>query len=307
MSLLGCSLFYKLFLGTQRLKWSELSLDQRTVQLSAICMFICGATFGIQISVQHIHHLSHLHVDGPWYLISLLLYLFAMYFFLIVRLFSVFKNSAFALHPMTLRIHIIIWILIMMTAFSIFPLLLQSVNIQHVPFRLLVALIPIGTVAMIHLMFLFNYKLFHLVLMRKQTIIAGDDTMNMELNQMQLAMLRTVRKHSLLSTVVIVSCGVFIACPVAGISEMQEKYLILSTIENERDHIISAVLNVMILVAQCIGATALWLGFSVNSALYLRCCSCCDAQCEVLCHSMAKSRTNGKGIICAESPGSNVI
>jgi len=292
MSALCASLGYKLFCGEHRLRWNELSLDERTAHISAISVFVFGAAFGLQIAIQNLFTLVRGHFFVPWYLWSLLLFLFSLYLFLIFRIFSVFKHSVFAVRPFVLRIHIAIWSTTAVAALSVYFFLLFGAHHETMG-TLLTSLVPLMVGAWGHLLWSFNHKLFQLVLLQRRTVIDSGNTVH-QLTEQQLRILRTVRKQSLLGTIIILCGAAFGMGAVAGSAVLGEKYLILSDLKNPKNHIVAVAFNLLAVVALSGCAVALYLGFAVNLSLYSWCCKYCDGRCQVLCDRTATSKINAQ-------------
>ena len=115
--------------------------------------------------------------------------------------------------------------------------------------------------------------------------------------------LKVVQKHSILGGIVIGCVFVFILIYVVGVATMKETFLTLDSVENPNPSIQSQLLlfHVLILIALNIGPAALYLSFAANTSLYFRCCTYCDARCEVFCNRIATAKLYSEPIRCPDT------
>ena len=309
MFILGISLSYQLLIGSSRLKWTTLSLEERAVQISAISVYIFGVLFAAQIIAQNIYQIITDSMWSQqlisWYTLTTTLQLSfrSVHLFLILRLHTVFKDSIFALRPAVYRMHLIAFVFIMATRFVVHPFLAMMYGSNSLSATALWTITaPIAGAAWVHLMYAFSHKLFQLVVTERQSVVERSASDKVDLSRQQQVILGTVRKHSLLGAVSIL-VAVFYALLYAAVSvRTRERFVDLYTDGDPMMQRFVVSFNIIILIALSILGVVLYLGFAANSAMYWKCCGCCDAQCQVICDRMATSKIRAAQTMSTKGP-----
>merc|ERR1712154_306400 len=122
----------------------------------------------------------------------------------------------------------------------------------------LVSLVLMAVASWTHLLYAFNRNLLRLVMLQRGSVINGDCV---ELSEPQIAMMRTVRKHSLLGTIMLLCATVFVLVPMTGVAVLEERFLILAEESDPTNLIYAMVFNQLVLIALNICTVALYLGF----------------------------------------------
>ena len=302
---LGIMLVHKLFFGKDKVELSELSLDERALQISGTVSFLFSALSGLMILIVHIYKFqldTTSHTDYADATVSALrsAYLLfnafgfiATYFFLVCRLYATFKGSIYSINTTTISIHIGIGILTVFIGLMSFVLVM--VNVNRFIINLLFAacgLLPICT--LIQLIYAFNHRLFQIVYQQRQILATK------KLPETQIKLMGTVRRHTIIGVIIILLSFLLLVIYFIAILVTNGEYAIVSSYPNaEAYRLIFDVFNVL---AFSLGALAIYLGFTVNHKLYAKLCSACDRKCGCLCEQLVQSKA---GEHTAESPVPN--
>ena len=134
-----------------------------------------------------------------------------------------------------------------------------------------------------HLLYTFNHNLFLLVLSQRQTVV--NPTLDIELNQRQIKLLRTIRKHSILAFyMLLTSLTMIITFLLVSFMGYDENISITNRNIIWGIHIlnVAAFLN--------IGPLCIYLGFEINKNFYQKMWGLCDRKCDNICTSLAENR-----------------
>lgn len=199
-----------------------------------------------------------------------------MYLSLVYRLYETFNGTIYALPKYKVYIHIImatIFILLFIMVYSIPSLAIYSYNI-------ICGYYLVMMLGAMHLVYAFNHNLFLLVLQQRSTTTSEQ----IELSPMQLNMLLTLRKHTLLGCILIF----FDSCS-GSLGILANKYLFPWLRNHDTDSMPSEIwiwlMFYIIAVTSCfnISSLCIYLGFTVNRRWYIRLCKFGDRICEKLC------------------------
>ena len=308
-------LFQLLFLSIlfYKLHFSEVKQTVlKSIKYSTFLFYISLSMAYLMLMLSRIVYLNDMESDS-WLYFFALYYSFsgftlvAMYIFLIARLYETFKGTEYETKKMTIYIHLVcafIGFLVMISVVIVGQF--EDVGYKWVNLMVAVLIISVGVT---HLMYLFNHYLFQQVLSeRRETkkykhkhrnsptpIEHGqkepqhtmdinseehEQTFSIELHHLQLELLATIRKHTLLSFMII---GAFL------MGSLTPWFNIFC--QTDLCHgIFWSVWYPLHCININIGGLSMYLGFSVNKPNYSRLCSICDYKCESLCRGLAKKR-----------------
>lgn len=133
-----------------------------------------------------------------------------------------------------------------------------------------------------HLLYIFNHNLFLLVLSQRQTIINEQD---IELNHRQIHLLSTIRKHTILAGLIIMSEVLYLIISISGIISYSGHYIWWYL------H------GICLLIFVNAPAISIYLGFSANQGIYRKLCGVCDDKCKAFCLRLTARRLNKQGIV----------
>lgn len=259
-----------------------------TLLVALISLWI--ATNDLIISQENING-SFTHIMFVFSDCSILIATLFGYLSNIYRLYETFNGTLFAPKLSTIYLHV------MIALFS--PTLIAMVYTPHLDSYndYIVALILdiIMLFGAIHLIYLFNYKLYQLVLHQKTSLnlnnIGLNQNADIELNERQLNTLKTLRKHTLLCTITILLVAMAIFVIIIG-----NEYIFHELSDSEND---SSTLWIYFSICAwvlviCINGIVLciWFGFTVNGIYYKFFCNGCDACCQRLCIKCTTKKIN---------------
>ena len=286
-------LIKKLFFGRRRkIKLSDLSFDEKAVQFTAITVCFFFALSGFTIATVYIYKLR---TDMSVYAMDdqnvlLLRFVFtsfntlafdSMYFFLICKVYSAFKGSAYAIKKCVIAIHSAICLTATLTVMVSFAMAIF--NYDKYALKLPVALcllLPFS--AFFHLFYTFNHGLFHIVLQQRQQQSLKHDRI-----------MAAARKHTIIGISVMLMGFLGFATYIIALVIEGGDYFLLSVYPNSKAYKI--VFDIMIVPALNLTSFVLFLGFAVNQALYKGLCNLCDATIASLCETLVQSQLNKKG------------
>eukprot|EP01084_Bolivina_argentea_P215648 366161_1 len=204
-----------------------------------------------------------------------------VYSFMILRLYDTFESTMYEITKLFLISHIIVAIYYAIGC-SLIPVVILHKNIKRIAklFYIIIVIIPV-TIGLIHLIYSFNSKLFALVLLQRKTLISSNDSNN--LNDRQLKLLSTIRKHSILGGFMILSGFiVLIYCIV---------FYGLKNIDHDTHVIVYWIVNDICII---LTSTCLFIGFTQHSKIYMCLCKHCDNQCTNMCIKLATNQMKAK-------------
>ena len=207
------------------------------------------------------------------------------YIFMLLRLRTTFDDTDFQVKSKVFRAHIIAIILIPIIGAVCVFLERWSFN-DNIYFGVAAVLTILCGIACLHLVYLFNSKLFNLTIQirhsqsemsRQNSRDRGNNNQaqmaGLKLGERQLKMLVTIRKQTLLGCTIVLM-------------------LLISAILI----VVHAVWDVIIVwfVGWCftmnVGSLCIYLGFSVNRRQYLCICKHCDSRCMDICNNMVEKK-----------------
>ena len=195
---------------------------------------------------------------------------------MMLRLYQTFKDTIYEIKRGILWCHGINIIYVAIGALF-FPYVLLSdntPNIEKVIF-IIIILVPFS-LGLGLLIYFFNYKLFHLVLLQRQTLTNSND--EQDLNKRQLKMLKTIRKHTILGFFIVLAQLIlaFTGVLIYGVSGAKsgDKTILYWIITD---------------IAIIMETTSLFVGFTDNNQRYLCLCKYCDKWCTDICINIASN------------------
>ena len=202
-----------------------------------------------------------------------------IYIFMMRRLHQTFNETAFRVSRAVFVVHSLVIIYSSigeLCAFVIFDILLIR-SIENEAIVIIVAQLPwlLFCLGLAHLVWMFNVKLFRLVLLKRRTIVTADDAGS--LTGRQLKLLQTIRKHTLLGSLLVMSCLAFVVTSVVTyyVSKPQKT---LSSVPY------------WLFVVACISteSVSIFAGFRQSDTTYRWLCGFCDVQCKSICMHCAE-------------------
>ena len=205
------------------------------------------------------------------------------YIFMLLRLRTTFDGTEYQVKSKVFRAHIVVIVLIpIIGAVCVFLDILDSND--SIYFGIAAFLTIIYGIACLHLVYLFNSKLFHLTIQirqsqseisRQNSRERGNDQQaqiaGIKMCKRQLNMLRTIRKQTLLG------CTIVLMLTMSAI--LIVVYAIWQWI-------------IVWFIGWCftmnIGSSCIYLGFDVNQSKYDCICKGCDFCCMVICNNMVE-------------------
>ena len=232
------------------------------IHYTSINIFVCLAiSFSFWIIQEFTYRLSqNARAYLVWYWLCVIFLSFSFlsfYGLMVLRLHHIFRGTAYQISQKIIFWHLIINALSLMLSYvSIYFFLYHlEASVHFIFFGVMLAVFCCG---LLHLIWLFNSKLFQLTL-----------TMNdahCSLNERQLAMLKTLRKHTLLGSLLVFAVLGDICI------------VIVFVLSNNA---------IVWWIGWCIsfssGSLCVFLGFTANQTRYDRICWFCDNGCDVLC------------------------
>ena len=205
------------------------------------------------------------------------------YIFLLLRLHFTFRETRYRTKRCIIYMHTITFILLISMAI-IPPFIEVFIDINELIEDTIWCILL--SIAFGQLLYQFNHNLFLLALSQRQTISLGAN-INYELNQRQIRLLTTMRKHTILGCVMMISNLMY---AVAN--------LLLYYGHGTMDIVSVKVIFVLHLILWFIFANgcplAIFLGFGVNVKLYFLLFRLCDKKCGKNCQQLAEEELNGK-------------
>ena len=193
-------------------------------------------------------------------------------FILLHRLHIIFKDTAYKLSPILLRIYL--------TGIIIIILLAILLIFTFVPYLLITILILYFTITT-SIIVLFNRNIFRLVLLihRRMSI----DTDNINLSNRQIALINSVTKNAYLCTFS------FVWFVIANGYRVQLLFAsIRGSIDIDETQII--IHNVVLCLAVCIETSCIYLSFAYNNSKYDALCGCCHDRLQLCCERSATKK-----------------
>lgn len=218
-----------------------------------------------------------LFVLGFMSYLSFFLTTYCIYFILVLRVYYTFQNSIYEFERYKIYVHAANCA-VMVILNIILLIFVQSISGYYI-FVLWIILLTIGYV---HLLYVFNHNLFLLVLTQRQTIVNNKQ----ELNERQIKLLTTIRKHTILGSYIVfvnVMFGLFI--------------IMISSIAQNKVNEVGFVLIYFGFVIcwfsfLLVGPLCIYLGYGQNQELYMKCCRLCDNKCKNICIEFAERKIN---------------
>ena len=292
-------LIQRSFFGTNNIKFADLSIDGKALQLSGIIAFSLISMAGLSVIILNIYKLQFdasltIHTDP---IISALRFVLksclalsyiAFYFFLVCRLHSTFKHSTFAIKTWIIKIHFVIGLLTVPVGLIAYILVLNGAD-RFTAMLTFFSVSPLILLAFVHLFYAFNNGLFQIVLQQRQSIISE----KVKLSDNAIRLMVSVRKHSMIGVFVILLGFLAMIAYFFGVYVEKGDYAIVSTYHVSKAHF--AVVDIIIVCCLDLACLTMFLGFAVNDGLYGRLCKVCDHTFALLCLWIVHSRIN-KGI-----------
>ncbi len=248
-------------------KCSTIGIFIFSIMLNAIAMII-AIMYGMSEEQNPTKLLYILHIVG-W--ISIFGASILTYLFLLFRVYFTFKESMYEIKKCTIYLH--------STNIASMSLLLVSFLgtytewFDFILFSLWLTSLSIGYT---HLLYLFNHNLFLLVLSQRQTII--NDEKNIELNQRQINLLCTIRKHTILGFFMVLSSLTYLAANGPSINSLDK----INSAPWIKDGVMYLVASINFISLNT-SPFLVYLGFNMNRKLYSKLCSFCDKKCKNIC------------------------
>ena len=199
---------------------------------------------------------------------------YLVYILLISRVYYTFHGTMYQVKKCTLVSHMIIFLIVLGLNITF---LVSTATVLTWVYYAWCILMMIGYG---HLLYLFNYNLFQLVLSQRQTVVMeeNNDTPKVSLNGRQLNLLSTIRKHTLLGTFMVFSNFLIFSFYILQISVASVIFIYCNQA------------SMFIFVAT--SPICIYLGFMQSRKSYQRCCYLCDKKCRTVCHGLAMRRMN---------------
>eukprot|EP01084_Bolivina_argentea_P107372 191972_1 len=229
------------------------------------CLGIAFICWIIDECLYRLHPNPNSWVPFYWlFFVFLLISFLFFYAFMLLRLYYIFDGTIFQINPITKWLHIIMNIQI--TIGGIIAIIFNAIGYNSIYYILAIILLIIFCVSLFHLVYLFNVKLFKLTILTRQTIVSNKSNEELNLNERQLSLLATMRKHTLLGStmVAIVVFDVLIVV----IYNITSNYMIWTIGWS---------------LTMTIGSLCIYLGFIANKSAYIFVCGQCDVCCRILC------------------------
>lgn len=241
----------------------------------------------------------------PW--ITFIIACIALYTFLFLRLFYSFKDSEFAMSSTAIKYHIfaISW----MTICIIIEAIAYNLGSNFVLLLATLCSTLVSTIGIIHLLIYFNRGLFKLILTQKSLLVEAsimsksksisitpdnniqsvdqqqkhrsNHIQSVDLNSAQKALLITVTKHNLLSSMIICNLFFFILILIILLISGAIKYDIIRRLYFWSFQVLAELTTLF-----------MWLSFSINDTYYYCLCRQCDGCCAKLCDIIASHKIN---------------
>lgn len=242
--------------------------------------FVFGITYNITTFVIILAKKSSNAIFAAIRVLFLHVCAYIVYIILLSRVYYSFKGSVHEVRKCVLYLHgfnLIIMIILNVCR----QILLYTERISYDTFLLTgIAWKSLILVGYTHLLYMFNYKLFLLVLSKRKTITMSNN--QMELSGHQLNILTIIRKHTILGSFMMFS----------GILTIVITILVNFATTESQAFLFRNLLGICILIFVDTSPVCLFLGFQHNRDLYRRLCSCCDRKCKNKCDTMAEKRLN---------------
>ena len=256
----------------------------KSIKYTSLGTFICiGLAFTIWI-IEEILFRKYGQTGSdiwlPWF-ISFFTFIgisfFLFYILMLLRLHFTFQDTDFQINNITVKFHGVLIFLIMTFGPICVFIKINNYN-DWIYYGLVMILLIICSVSSLHLIYLFNKKLFDLTISVRQSLIMVDPYNSEQkgelvLNERQLRMLKTIRKQTLLG------------CMVVGMIIMS--VMIIGCYALFR---IYAIWWIGWMFTWNTGTLCVFLGFTVNQSRYNCICILCDFLCKKLCERMVEKR-----------------
>ena len=296
---LALSLLYKHPFCRNKNKLSKLPFDEQALPISGFTIYVGGFLISLNIVITWIYRISFdeytpIAIQRPSDIdrqliklrIGFMLFygftLISLYLFLVCRLYSTFKDTVFEIKAFTIKIYI--GILMSSVGLSAIVLILGGFDFDRfIMFLLTAAASFLQLCAIIHLLYSFIRGLFLIVLQQRHSFINE----KIELSETQKKMMATARKHTLIGVIAIVLGLMAAVTYVVAIVIDREAYVPASSYPNWKAY--DAVFDGIIVCTLNLMNFTLFLGFTVNQAMYTMLCSSCDKKCDALCEKLVLS------------------
>ena len=205
-----------------------------------------------------------------------------LYSFMILRLYQTFNETLYEVKPAVLWLHIVLIVYVAIGGFFFPFVLLQDVGNDTKVIFIIIILIPF-CMGLTHLIHSFNYKLFQLVLLQRQSLTTNSNDTQQNLDERQLKLLKTIRKHTILGIFIILAQLIimFVGVLIYGLSDKNVNEISIGY------WIITDICIIM-------ETTSLFIGFSDNNNRYICLCKYCDNLCSDICINCAKKSIKSK-------------
>ena len=248
--------------------------------VSQIMVWLVPLEFNITLNGVQIYYIYVTRVT------LMLLTIYSIYTILLLRLYHTFQESIYQISTRQLYMHVInVSITIITFIMSFYPFTPHKALIKEI----LVIWVILLTMGYIHLLYTFNRNLFLLVLSQRKSVVMSskqntdhDDTKiePVELNERQINMLSTIRKHTILGSFMVFSNLCFAS------------FLIFFYESVFVNPIASFFFMVIVHIFVITGPLCIYMGFEKNKDFYHKCCNLFDKTCTNICVTLAEKRLN---------------
>ena len=281
----------KKFGGKYKGMFNELETMDKLLVLSAIIGYGFLSITGIMVVCQGItYYSSGQNIDSTEHMIFnrayntfITLALLTNYYFVLIRVYTTFKESVYKVKIWIIYFNIIVMLIVVILGISIQIMIENNVYSEKFGNILFGIMLFLGIFSLTHAIYAFNSRLFKICVSHQRSI-----SLTGQLSNTQLRILSVVRKHTILGASVIIF-GIIGALDyiVANIVTNGEyNTLSIYLYDEGQDWII--IFDIIFVFMVLLAMYCIYLSFTENRNGYHYFCKYCDSRCRSICERVAQ-------------------